>query len=181
MLETHAMIDTETLGTGTDAVIVSIGAQLFDRSSLISPSFYHVVKLDGQLEAGAKIDPGTLVWWMKQNDKAREIFTSPHVQRYHINEVLLALNQFLLHNEVKYAWSHGASFDLPLIDAAFKRQQLGSFHVPFRNWRCTRTVYDLAGIDVALYRDPNTAHNALTDATDQARAVVDAFRVMPSF
>jgi inhibitor of KinA sporulation pathway (predicted exonuclease) len=51
---------------------------------------------------------------------------------------------------------------------------------PFRynQPRDTRTIYDLAGIDVGEYRSAGTHHNALDDAAAQARAVQAAVKAL---
>jgi hypothetical protein len=57
--------------------------------------------------------------------------------------------------------------------------QLAGVPCPWQFWsvRCTRTLYDLAGVDVKAYR-AGTAHIALDDAMAQTRAAVDALAIL---
>ena len=59
------MIDLETLGTGHDCHILSIGA-----CNIYHPQeqFYAVMKADGQ---NRKIDEGTVRWWMAQSKESQ--------------------------------------------------------------------------------------------------------------
>jgi len=70
----HIMIDLETMGTRPDAPIIAIGAVSFDvDTDWVWRTFYVNIDLQSAVSAGAKIDPSTVMWWMKQSDEARRL------------------------------------------------------------------------------------------------------------
>ena len=166
------MIDTETLGTTPGSVILSIGAAIFDMDGL-GETFYAPIDLASSTAAGLTIDPATVKWWMRQSDEARAAAfpddAAPLIQ------VLLAFQAWIVSQEARYPWCHGAGFDVPLLDAAFKACCLTS---PWEFWnvRDTRTLYDLAGVKVD--RRAGTHHHALDDAINQAEAAARALRIV---
>src|ERR1039458_2426242 len=73
----NVMLDLETLGTGNDAAIISIGACLFDPRGDgvligVDHRFYARVNPASSVEIGMKIDVSTILWWMQQSDAARK-------------------------------------------------------------------------------------------------------------
>ncbi|CAM7540570.1 3'-5' exoribonuclease Rv2179c-like domain-containing protein [Citrobacter freundii] len=69
---THLMVDLETMGSGPDAPIVSIGAVYFDPSTgNTGAEFYQVVSLESSMSFGMKPDASTIQWWLKQSSEAR--------------------------------------------------------------------------------------------------------------
>lgn len=155
----HVMLDLETLGTKPGCPIVSIGACTFDREG-VGDYFYRKIDISS---TNLKAEPETIKWWLKQSAEAREAFEGgiPHKR---------ATDEFKvwwLDNGCRYVWSHGASFDPPVLTAAIDI-------APWKFWdiRDTRTLYELAGIQPD--RKTGTAHNALDDAINQAKAAIGA-------
>lgn len=69
---TDVMLDLETMGQGPDAAIVAIGAVSFDlEAGKLGSEFYTVVDLTSSVEAGGKMDPSTVLWWLQQSEQAR--------------------------------------------------------------------------------------------------------------
>jgi hypothetical protein len=167
-----AMIDIETLGTAPGCAILSIGAAMFGPDG-IGEVFYSPVLLSSCTKAGLVIDPDTVAWWMQQSDAARaEAFRADAAP---LPGVLNSFSAWFLQQGAKYPWCHGATFDVPIMEAAYKACSL----LPpwkFSNVRDTRTLYDLAGVKVD--RSQGTHHNALDDAIAQAKAAAKAMRVL---
>src|SRR3546814_2365974 len=73
------MVDLETLDTKNSAVVLSIGAVVWetlvdDAGSLdysVVERFYRVLSIDEQLAAGRTVSESTLLWWMRQDPTAR--------------------------------------------------------------------------------------------------------------
>lgn len=166
------MIDTETLGTRPGAAILSIGAVMFAPDGL-GESFYAPIDLSSCAAAGLAIDPATVLWWMQQSDEARA--AAFPVDAAPLQQVLLAFQAWFVAQEARYPWCHGATFDVPLLDAAYKACGLTS---PWEFWnvRDTRTLYDVAGVKVD--RKTGTHHHALDDAINQAEAAARALRIL---
>jgi len=167
-----AMIDTETLGTKPGAAILSIGAVMFGPAGL-GETFYAPVLLESCVSVGLTIDPATVTWWMRQSDEARA--AAFRADAAPLWEVLGSFFDWFEAQRAKHPWCHGATFDVPLLDAAFKACGLAA---PWEYWnvRDTRTLYDLAGVKVD--RAAGTHHNALDDAINQAEAAVKAMRIL---
>ena len=167
------MIDLETLGIRPGSIIASIGAAEFDaETGEIGRLFSANVNLDSAERAGLTMDVSTVKWWMKQTDQARETtFTRGDKS---IDLALLELSQFARSVSPSRIWAHSPSFDLVLLEAAYRIIKL-PFPLPFHQARDTRTIFDLAGIKP---EKPGIAHNALDDATAQASAVIAAYRVL---
>lgn len=66
----HIMLDLETMGNGSQAAIIAIGAVAFDLSG-IKDRFYTQVSLESSVRAGLIADPSTIMWWMQKSDEAR--------------------------------------------------------------------------------------------------------------
>lgn len=72
-------------------------------------------------------------------------------------------------------WSHGANFDQPIIEAAYRAVGM---QAPWSFWnsRCTRTLFDVANVDTRKMSTNEVKHNALDDARAQVRATQAAMR-----
>ncbi len=170
------MIDIETLDTASTAVILSIGAVIFDpKGGYISPQkFYAVVDLESQLNKRT-ISASALKFWMtKELDEERQnIFSSINST---LGKVLNSLDRwmynFRLANDLKDTpvWSHGPSFDIAILEDAYKSVR---FPIPwaYNAPRDTRTIFELAEFDFKNYPREGKFHNALDDALHQARCV----------
>ncbi len=176
----NIMLDLETLGTGSNAPIISIGAVFFDPlTGKTGEEFYEVVSLTSSAQYG-ELDASTVQWWMKQSDEARAVFNVKSQVT-----LLSALNAFSawIHdrdapNEENkpdvIVWGNGASFDNVILRNAYKAtHQIAPWF--FFNDRDVRTVVDLGrylrNIDPKKEINHGTAHNALDDAYFQVRYV----------
>lgn len=173
----HIMLDLETLDTGSDAVVIGIGAVVFDpESQQLGDTFYVEMSddIDSQQRLGRTISGDTLTWWMGQSAAAKAIFSqdgvSPDV-RITTYDALQKFQAFVDANGAGTAevWGNGANFDNVIL-----RNLYASFGMvapwKFYNDRCHRTVKDLA---VKLHNPEfqarvGTHHNALDDAITQA-------------
>lgn len=160
----NIMVDLETLGKGSNAVIVSIGAVQFDETGL-GATFYRNVQPKSCVDVGMSIDVDTVMWWMKQGDDARKALTLPGDPLF---KVLCDFSDYARHcgslDEVTL-WGNGATFDNVILGNAY---DLSGLARPWAFWndRCHRTLKNLyPGIQAPK---PAVAHNALEDAKAQA-------------
>lgn len=169
---TNVMVDIETLGTATDAVILSIGATKFAANE-ISDTFYVAIDPTSCQQYGMTIDASTVMWWMSADrDKARrELVSQEKVDIY------TALDGFAqwFGAESLPTWGNGASFDNVLLRNAYSRTNIPC---PWKFWddRCYRTMKNLAP-GVLTARD-GTHHNALDDAIYQSRHLMDIWEAI---
>lgn len=163
----HVMVDLETLGTTADAVILSIGAVMFnlDTGEVDDNAFYSSISIESNLGLHRRISEDTLKWWMKQSSEAQLVFSE---DKAHIADALEEFSLWLPKDP--FMWSNGADFDLPMIQHAMTQTELP---IPwkFYNNRCVRTYKNLPGAkDVSIERK-GLHHNALADAVYQAELV----------
>lgn len=175
---THLMVDLETMGSGPDAPIVSIGAVYFDPSTgNTGAEFYQVVSLESSMSFGMKPDASTIQWWLKQSSEARSAILVDEAMG--LRETLELLADFIAENAANGShtvqlWGNGCSFDNVIIRRAYALTET-PFSVPFWNDRDVRTMVELGksvGInprfDIPFEGD---MHNALSDARHQVKYV----------
>ncbi|APT31956.1 hypothetical protein MCBMB27_02665 [Methylobacterium phyllosphaerae] len=172
------MIDLETLSTRPDAMIRSIGAVAFGPDGL-GAELSIVIDPAG---AVGHIDPETVAWWLGQSGVARHVLSAAYPgERVPLAHALQRFCWFLNDLNVPPAkvrvWGHGSSFDLPIIESAFRAC---GHPIPWNHSaaRDTRTILELAEVKIAT---PEAAkHDALGDARAQALAVIEAARILGS-
>lgn len=165
----HLMVDLETLAVSPRSVVLSLGAIHFDPySDWFGESIYFRISIDDQDALNREIDPATIEWWSKQD---------PEI----MNEAFGEDGRLSLSNAIdqfhKFAWgcdafwSHGATFDLVIIEDIYKQLQRS---VPWQYWqlRDTRTLFDL-GVDPEMPKE--NKHDALQDAIRQAIGVQNVY------
>lgn len=162
------MIDTETMGTGPDGALMSIGAVFFDESSgQMGAEFYRNIHLATAVAAGAEMDASTVLWWLSQSEEARMAL---RMSAEPIGEVLPAFADWLRRHGPGDAdlrvWGNSPAFDCVKIERAMGRLGIAT---PWKFWneRCYRTVRERAP-SVEL-DERQGLHNALEDAKYQAR------------
>jgi 3' exoribonuclease, RNase T-like len=170
------MIDLETLSLDSNAYIRSIGACFFGPGDpVIYSTFYQCC--DGPNQIGSHIDPDTQAWWSRQSVVAQSALInqagvqlkptledfSRWVWKFQEQESIRLLQLPM----IVRPWGNGASFDIPIIENAMKRERVP---IPWRFYdiRCFRTLKALYPNVVA---EPFTGekHNALDDAIHQAK------------
>ncbi|MDM3275507.1 3'-5' exoribonuclease, partial [Citrobacter sp. Ce119] len=143
---THLMVDLETMGSGPDAPIVSIGAVYFDPSTgNTGAEFYQVVSLESSMSFGMKPDASTIQWWLKQSSEARSAILVDEAMG--LRETLELLADFIAENAANGShtvqlWGNGCSFDNVILRRAYALAET-PFAVPFWNDRDVRTMVEL--------------------------------------
>jgi exodeoxyribonuclease VIII len=164
------MIDLETMATGPNATVLTLGAVTFNPwGNGYSDKLYFRVDIDDQDALGREVDPNTLDWWSKQDPAIMEEAFSPD-DRVPLKEAVDRFHKFAW--GCGTFWSHGATFDLVIMENLYR--QLGK-PLPWNFWqlRCTRTLFDL-GWDPDMPKA--NKHNALEDAIRQAAGVQNVYR-----
>lgn len=174
MPQIEVSLDLETMGNGPDAAIIAIGAVEFSlETGLLGQEFYEVVDLESSVAAGGTITPSTVLWWMQQSDEARKVFERKGEQ------ISLTLDHFTgwiyWLNGVRNVclWGNGAAFDNVILRSAYERLGLKA---PWNFWddRCFRTIKALHP-EVEFVKS-GVVHNALDDAKNQARYLIEVLR-----
>lgn len=171
----HVMLDLETLGTMPGAVILSMGAVVFDPKTAPEtwPTFYAKLSVTDCVKHGLEVNEDTARWWSEQSEEARNEAFSGTAE---LVPTLIDFADFYDAHEGTHLWSHGADFDGPLAKAAFRLAGV-DYPVAYNAGRCTRTLFEMAGVDIrAPEFKVGTHHNALDDAMSQALAAAEAMR-----
>ena len=178
----HLMLDLETLDVKPSAVVLSIGAVVFDPySPTTGPSFYVELTnhLDDQLKQGRTVSGSTIAWWMRQSPEARRVFDEKEtsVDRCTTMFALTVFANFCKDNQVKYIWAKDPDFDVVILRSMFEDY---GFDFPF-SYSKSRSVRTMEAMPFALLRGPaEAAHNALADATAQAKNIQEIFACLNS-
>ena len=164
------MVDVESAGLPPNGALLSIGAVFFDLpTQTLGPKFNRTIHVGSAVKRGGSIDPGTFLWWLRQNDQARKAVA------FGGEPVEVVLDEFaqwiagVCRVEDVRPWGNSASFDMVLIEGAYQR--IGK-QAPWKFWnvRDFRTVQNM-NASIVEY-DPaakgDDAHNALADAVFQA-------------
>ena len=180
----HIMLDIETLDTTQSAVVLSIGAVVFDpHSKELGEKFYveFTTDLDTQQRVGRTVSAATVTWWMQQGAAAKQIFVDPApegVRRVSTAQGLTEFASFIARNGGKEAqlWGNGSDFDNVIVGSLFDSFGLIKPWSYSKN-RCYRTMKRLFGENVKLHRQ-GVHHNGLDDAITQAVHLQEIFACM---
>jgi exodeoxyribonuclease VIII len=196
----HIMVDAETLSVRGLPVLLSLAAVRFDpfADSVVKPDvnqpshmFYQYVDIDSCLELGAKIDSGTLSWWMSpEQESARKWSFWSHaapigMKPRGIASVLIHLTEWIkLENQPpdcriemagSHIWSHGLTADVHWLSNYYEAAKQ-VFPLGYRAARDTRTLFSLGTWDLQDFVQPEVPHHPAWDAWAQARAVQNKLR-----
>ncbi len=163
----EVMLDLETMGNGSRAAIIAIGAVAFDHTG-VKDRFYRQVNLQSSMAAGMECDASTVMWWMQQSEQARAAFKDDEKAKP-LAEALIDFMGFCIANDVAGMWGNGAAFDNAILSSAYR---LCGVEQPWKFWndKCYRTIKGLYP-DIRIVRK-GTHHNALDDALSQAEHLI---------
>jgi len=175
-------IDLETLSTDNDAVILSIGATKFNiDTGEIFDTYYVEVKVNDALLHGS-VNGDTLSWWMRQSDQARELFAEGNT-KLNLTDALRGLTAFVGLSTDLSVWGNGATFDVSILDHAYRSAHNAT--APWKFWkvRDMRTLVDVAtrmDFDRQSIPFQGTPHHAGDDSAHQARVIAAAWHHVTS-
>ncbi|HGF2527744.1 TPA: 3'-5' exoribonuclease, partial [Escherichia coli] len=136
----HLMIDLETMGTGPDAQIASIGAVFFDpQTGEMGPVFNKTIDMK---TGGGTVNISTIEWWLQQSSEARTAILTDKIP---MDDALLQFREFIDENSGEFfvqVWGNGSNFDNVILRRSYERQEIPC---PWRytNDRDVRTIVAL--------------------------------------
>lgn len=162
----HLMLDIETLDTKPTAIVLSIGAIIFDpNSSELSDRMYAVLNQHDQRMKNRTESLETLAWWRGQSDEAKAVLSGSRDPTY---DTLLLLADWIKAHEITAVWGNGVGFDNVIVRDLFNCFEIKS-PWPFYLDRCYRTIKAIGKANnIAEVPFVGTKHNALDDAINQA-------------
>jgi len=172
----NLMLDLETFGKKAGAAIVSIAAVQFDLATgKTGKTFYQNIDLQSCLNAGLKVSGDTVMWWMKQEEKARRKLTENTLD---IQRALSAFNEFIdsipIDEFAEYndlglkIWGNSARFDLGILEVAYTALKA---EAPWKyyNERDVRTLVSFAPEIKQNMTFEGVPHDALADCYHQIK------------
>lgn len=154
------MIDIESLDTNSSAVVLSVGAVIWQTKYLHEENALQwekisalnlILEMDEQLRVGRSVSQGTLIWWMQQDRTAQAEAFDP--DRLPVNFALSNLNTWITNHStqisppITHFWASPATFDFPILETLY-----ADFEMPLP-WRYNqkydvRTVVNEANYSV---------------------------------
>lgn len=171
-------LDIETLATTPDAVILSIGAVAFSTKSgevEVDNAYYSGALVPVQM--ARRVCPDTQKWWASQNVEAYRAAFNGTVP---LDTALKGLVEWGQKYKSCYWWGNSPSFDMVILENALSSYRM---EPPWKFWntRDLRTIKYLASrAGGKAYPKPpqGEAHNALSDAINQAEAIIQYHEVL---
>jgi len=161
--------DLETGGTKPGCAIFSIGAVAIDlETGEIGDHFYVPIDINDSAKWGL-LDPGTMIWWSKQSEQARNAIFEPPDTTMNLFDALEAFKKWFIRNNCETIWGNGATFDVSILEHFFIKFEI---QIPWNFWhvRDLRTLQHLVGDSV---KDDTPfegiKHHALHDAYHEAQ------------
>lgn len=168
----HLMLDIESLSTRVGGVVLSAAFVRFEDLASCSIN----LSVTDQQALGMEVDASTVEWWRAQPPEAWAAAASNPQPIAAALPYLTTWLQWAAAGRPLFIWCHGASFDAPLLGEVFRRAGLPC-PWKYNEVRDTRTLYDLAGVDLKTYSH-GMAHVALDDAICQTKAALDSLRIL---
>ncbi len=172
-------LDIETLGTNSDAVVLSIGACVVTPDGVQQEgAFYSRVNIQQQIDAGRSITEGTLRFWFEQDRKVQQS-TFGEGDGPSIREVVSKLYSWLDFHGFPGVYCKGPQFDAAILDSMADSAKVER-PVNYRKWRDIRTLEEIitwSGHEDLLIATKEAtakwegAHNALADAQMQGEII----------
>lgn len=171
VVERHVMVDIETLGTGPNAFITSIGAVEFFPGSC-QPRETRFYRFDPWTDQrGATVDGKTVEWRQKQCEESKVDLRKP-VSEYAVLDVaLIGLKTFIGESTV---WANSPEFDLTILNSAARRLGLDpvSQFWKHRDVRTAKMALEMVTGEEIKYEN---THHPLDDCRNQIHYVVEPF------
>jgi hypothetical protein len=161
----HIMLDIETLGTDPSSVITSVGAVVFNESKILARLDVHL-PIQPQLDRGRTITEGTILFWLKQSEEARQQLIKGQAKAVKVSEGLKEITAFFKSHDIVGVWGNGVGFDNVMLKDLY---QTAKMPVPWAFWMDAdyRTIKNLWGENAPVNR-VGVFHNGVDDAETQA-------------
>lgn len=168
------MIDLETLGTGPDTIVISLGAVFFDLDAgKLGATFYMAFDIEDQIKIGRSFTADTLKFWMNQEGAAKKVF---HEQAKPTKLILDLFAKWVKDNSMKSKvkpWGNGSHFDISIMESLFHDFGIECPWL-FYNVMDVRTLRRFLANNEKIPK-PGTNHHALDDAKTQAEFCIQHY------
>lgn len=194
MSKKHIMLDIETFGKRDFAMVIAVGAVLFEPNTRgqIDERFYVTIDPELSEAAGFRMDASTVTWWMKpENRPAYDAWTG--IGHFSPADACQGFTDWLRSIDLAYEgeervqewdqikadggvdeakarriiWGNGPDFDNRLVRQMYEGCKI-DLPWEFRGDRDFRTMKNAEGASTLRPPDQGTHHNAIDDALYQA-------------
>jgi len=166
------MVDIETCGTGPDACILTIAAQMFnplERHDLAQGRHFYC-RVDPGSQPDRRIQEDTIQWWASQPKSAQEEAFGVD-NRISLETALRELAKLIWQS--KRFWAQGPTFDANILEHAYKSYNI-ALPWQFYQVRDSRTLF---GLVPTLNKYP-ASHHALEDCRRQIFLLWDSLEYL---
>lgn len=166
-MSSHLMIDFETLDTKASSVVLSLGLVLFNKELVVSQAYFEF-DIKSQIETGRTMSADTIMWWLNQTSGRKFIPPNEHF-KITLQKLQLWLKQCHASFKIEKCWANDPDFDCAILESLLEND------VPYKYYqkRSMRTFVEYVGKGVKIPRTEGQQHNALVDALDQAKYVME--------
>lgn len=174
----HVMIDLETMGNDSYSSIVSIGAVNFDiKTGETGKEFYIDVSFQSCIEFGLGINASTILWWLGQNEEARQKLINGQKNASNLPTALEKLSDFIemCGGKDVQVWGNSARFDMGLLQNAYQKAKM-TYPWDFRKERCVRTLLALKPEAKTAVANVGVAHDPVDDCLFQIRYCTEVWK-----
>lgn len=179
-MSTHIMLDIETLGTGSNSLVLSIGAVEFGLGGIAFRQFsVNLPVLEQIINPIVEVDMDTIKWWKSQSEEAKKSLLSKKACKS-VKEGLLLFYDFIKCFESPVIWGNSCTFDNVILRNLFKSFNL-QFPTPFYTDMDVRTVVQLAGyekVNQVTGKFEGTKHDAIADCLHQVKLVSNGYKLL---
>ena len=179
-MNTHIMLDIETLGTGSNSLVLSIGAVEFSLAGTTFRQFStNLPILEQIINPTVEVDIDTIKWWKTQSEEAKKALLNKKPSKT-VKEGLMAFYDFIKTFENPVIWGNGCTFDNVIMRNLFKSFNL-PFPTPYYSDMDVRTivnVYDYEKVNSLTGKFTGTKHDAITDCLHQVKLVSNGYKLL---
>ena len=173
-MRVHIMVDLETLGLNSNAVIVSAGLVAFDRDTFKELGTLEVgFDLNQQIKTGGIIDGDTIEFHFKQEYDSIQRMANREVLP--VKDAIDKISAFVNEHKAEALWGNGATFDNVILRNLYTRF-LRVFPLPFWADRDLRTAVDMGNVDTREIPFVGIQHYSLDDALHQVKILKAAIK-----
>ncbi len=168
----NVMIDCETMSLAGNAAVLQIGAARFSVEG-VQETIEINLSLAESMASGFNVSASTMMWWLGQDDDAREALLNGQEDALSIKDALTMLTYFLGHNQCDNPkiWGNDPSADNRWVAELYRNAGMDQPWKHYNN-RCYRTFCAERKYLAIKRPEATIKHSAMGDAVAQAEHMV---------
>lgn len=185
--DNNIMIDIETLGTGSNAVMISLAAIRFNpRTGETFETFEGFLNIDDSVKLGKKVTEGTIMWWFSQEDKAIKTLMKKYKNNVDsVENILNKFHEWLIKVSPKnkkgdpdfYIWGNGPGLDLGIVKNYYHKSGMSEPWF-FGKETCVRSIVRFNPKLKYNQKFEGVAHDGIDDCKHQIKYVSNILKTI---